>query len=168
MPTPNVAPDRKPAKPATTQAIALLKADHKKVAGLFEQYESAKDNEDKKAELADQICVELTIHATIEEEIFYPAARDALDEDDMDLLEEAEVEHDGVKRLVAEIEEALEGDGPDEKMDAKVKVLGEYVTHHVKEEETEMFPKLEATDMDMEAIGAELATRKQELLDATA
>jgi hypothetical protein len=149
---------KKSRAPAGQDAIELLKADHKEVAELFKEFESA--DGDEKQELAQQICKALTVHAQIEEEIFYPAAYDALGEEDTDLLDEAEVEHGSIKDLVA----AIEDDPNDDLFDAKVKVMGEWVKHHVKEEETEMFPKLQKTDMDMKAIGAELAERKAELM----
>src|SRR5689334_19706413 len=109
-------------------AVALLKADHRTVEDLFTQFENA-SGEGKKQKLALQICAELTVHATIEEEIFYPACEGKIEED---LLREADVEHDGAKVLIAEIES---GEPSDEYYDAKVKVLQEQIEHHVKEEE---------------------------------
>jgi hemerythrin superfamily protein len=143
-------------------AIKLLKTDHDDVATLFKQYEKIKDNdESKKADLIDQICTALSVHAQIEEEIFYPAARNALEEDGEDILDEAEVEHGSIKSLV----EQLEIMSPDDELcDATVKVLKEYVEHHVREEEGEMFPKLRKTDLDLDALGEELAERKAQLL----
>ena len=108
--------------------------------------------------LATEICRWLTVHATIEEELFYPAAREA--EVDADLLDEAEVEHASAKELIAQIE-AMSPD--DDLYDAKVTVLGEYIDHHVKEEEGELFPKCRKSDMDLEGLGEALAARKQEL-----
>jgi hypothetical protein len=129
---------------------------------MFETYQDLVDGDadsDAKATLAEQICDALTVHATIEEEIFYPAARLSLEEED--LLDEAEVEHASVKDLIAQIREME----PDEELyDAKVKVLGEYVKHHVEEEEGEMFQQLRDTDFDAEAIGERLLARKQELM----
>ena len=150
---------------ARIDAIALLKADHKAVKELFQAYQKAGEGKARKADIAARICEELTIHAKIEEEIFYPAGREAAgdDEDDRDMLNEAEVEHSGIKRLVGEIKAALDGGEPDDMTDAKVKVLCEYVTHHVKEEETELFPDLRKTDMDMKEVGARLDARKKEL-----
>lgn len=150
-----------PAKKTAQDAIALLKADHQKVSGLFEQYESARATTRKKSLVA-QICKELTVHAQIEEEIFYPRVKAALK--DHELVPEALVEHDGVKKLIAQIQ-GREPDG--EVFDAKVKVLGEYVKHHVKEEQTEMFPKAKKTTLDMKAVGAELLARKKTLLVQT-
>ena len=141
-------------------AITLLKEDHKKVSGLFKEFEKA--SEARKPKIAEQICEELTIHATIEEEIFYPEARQCLDnEKGEDLLDEAEVEHDGIKGLVNKIE-AAGGNG--ELFEAQVTVLKEYVEHHVKEEETELFPKLRKAKFDAKDVGARLAERKKELM----
>jgi hypothetical protein len=140
-------------------AIALLKADHRKVEGLFEQFEAAKGAA-KKRVLAQQICTELTGHATIEEEIFYPACKGKVEED---LLNEGYVEHDGAKILIAEIEAG----GPEEQFyDSKVKVLSEQIEHHVGEEErpsTGIFSKARAARLDMDVLGARLAARKKEL-----
>lgn len=103
----------------------------------------------------------LTVHATIEEEIFYPAAYEALDDDD--LLDEAEVEHASAKALIAEIEASQVGEPL---FDAKVTVLGEYIDHHVQEEEKELFPECRASGMDLKALGEQLAARKAELMAA--
>ena len=143
---------------AANDAIALLKADHKEVAEMLEKFETARSN---KGKLAQQICMSLTVHAQIEEEIFYPAAREALGEEGEDLLDEAKVEHNSLKELIGHIE----GASPqDELFDAHVTVLGEYVKHHVKEEESELFPKLRKSDMDLAEVGAQLAARKKELM----
>jgi len=144
-------------------AIKLLKADHEEVTRLFEQYEKVKEkDEQKKSDLIDQICTALTVHAQIEEEIFYPAARNALEEKGEDLLDEAEVEHGTIKALV----EQLENMHPDDELcDAKVKVLGEYVKHHVKEEEGQIFPQIKKSDADLDALGEELAERKKDLIE---
>jgi hypothetical protein len=143
-------------------ALELLTADHDDVRELFEQYEdlvNAEADGDDKQLLAERICALLILHATIEEEIFYPAARDALDE--QHLLDEAEVEHASAKTLIAQIQDM----DPDEQLyDATVKVLGEYVQHHVREEEDALFPMLMETDIDLDALGEELAVRKDELL----
>lgn len=143
-------------------AISLLKEDHQKVEKLFKQFEklTKSDSDEGKAELAQQICNELTIHAELEEEIFYPAVRAALSEEDQDLLDEAEVEHSTVKDLIAQIESMEPGD---ELYDARVTVLGEYVRHHVEEEEGEMLPKAKKAKVDLVGIGEELAAVKQEL-----
>ncbi len=142
-------------------ALQLLKADHQEVAALFQEFETA-DSGDKAA-IAEQVCQKLTVHAQIEEEIFYPAAREALQEEGGDLIDEATVEHASVKDLVEQIDAS---DPNDDLFDAKVKVLGEYVTHHVKEEEGELFPRLEKTDLDVDALGKELSDRKAELMSA--
>lgn len=140
-------------------AIALLTADHKTVKALFADYEKLPDNDDERKEtLVQRLCDELTVHATVEEEIFYPAVRDAID--DSDLLDEALVEHATVKSLIAQLREML----PDDDLyDAKVKVLSEYVAHHVKEEEGEMFPKTRKADIALQSLGDEMAARKEEL-----
>ena len=143
-------------------AIALLKADHGTVSGLFADYEKTTSSNKKKALVA-EICCELTVHAQIEEEIFYPAVKAALK--DKLLVPEATVEHGSVKDLIAQIE-GVEPDGED--YDAKVKVLSEYVKHHVKEEQNEMFPKVKATSLDLVELGAQMAARKSELLAARA
>ena len=144
---------------AKKDAIALLKADHRKVEELFEQYESARS---RKADIAKKICMELTIHTMIEEEIFYPACREAGVESDM--MDEANVEHDGAKTLIAELEAGAPGD---EFYDAKVKVLSEMIEHHVGEEEQRsegIFAQAKKGGVDMDAIGAELAARKEALV----
>lgn len=140
-------------------AIALLKADHKEVDAMFKAFEKT-DKDTEKQDLADQICRALIIHAQIEEEIFYPAAYDALDDDGDDLLDEAQVEHNSAKALIAEIQAMSVGEPL---FDAKVKVLGEYIAHHVEEEETELFPECRDAGMDMKALGEQLAARKEEL-----
>lgn len=140
-------------------AIALLKADHKEVDAMFKAFEKT-DDDSKKQDLANQICAALIIHAQIEEEIFYPAAYDALDDDGDDLLDEAQVEHNSAKALIAEIQAMSVGEPL---FDAKVKVLGEYIAHHVEEEETELFPECRDAGMDMKALGEQLAARKAEL-----
>ena len=146
------------AKQAPKDAIALLKADHADVSKMFAEYEKLRSVPKKKALVAD-ICAALTVHAQIEEEIFYPAVKAALK--DKLLVPEATVEHTTVKDLMAQ----LEGAEPDGEMyNAKVKVLSEYVKHHVKEEQTEMFPKAKASSLDMVKLGARMAARKQELL----
>ncbi|PKO31274.1 MAG: hemerythrin [Betaproteobacteria bacterium HGW-Betaproteobacteria-7] len=152
-----------PKTAATAQdAIALLKADHGTVSGLFADYEKTNSSNKKKALVA-EICSELTVHAQIEEEIFYPAVKKALK--DKLLVPEATVEHGSVKDLIAQIE-GVEPDGED--YDAKVKVLSEYVKHHVKEEQNEMFPKVKATSLDLVELGAQMTARKSELLAARA
>ena len=141
-------------------AIALLKADHATVSDLFADYDKVRSDAKKKALVA-EICTELSVHAQIEEEIFYPAVKAALK--DKILVPEATVEHAGVKELIAQLE-GLEPDG--EMYDAKVKVLSEYVKHHVKEEHSEMFPKVSSTSLNLVELGARMATRKADLLAA--
>ena len=143
-------------------AVELLKEDHEQVARLFKKFEMA--DEDLKGEIATRICRLLTIHAQIEEQLLYPAARSALEEAGEDLVDEAVVEHASVKNLVGQIESS---GSSDELFSAKVRVLGEYVRHHVKEEEAELFPQLEDSELDLESLGTELEARKAELVDAT-
>lgn len=147
-------------KAAKQDAIALLKADHRKVEELFEAYDKAK-GANVKERLAREICTELSVHATLEEEIFYPAAAEAVDDD---LREEAYVEHDSAKVLIAELEGGHAGDAF---YDAKVTALKEQIKHHVKEEEKPgegFFAQARKAGIDMEALGARLAERKKQLL----
>ena len=142
-------------------AIALLKADHRAVEELFEKFEKASGDGRKQA-LAEEICLELSVHAQIEEEIFYPACEGKVEED---LLKESYVEHDGAKVLIAEI---IKGGPSDEFYDAKVKVLQEEIEHHVEEEEKRMeglFAQARKAELDMDALGQELAARKLELTE---
>ena len=142
-------------------AIALLKQDHKTVSALFEEFEKADDEE--QSAIAQRVCQLLTVHATIEEEILYPAAKQAFeDEEDEDLVNEAEVEHGSAKELIAKIE-GMTSD--DEHFKATVTVLGEYIKHHVKEEENELFPKLKKTELDLKELGGRLAERKFALME---
>lgn len=145
---------------AAKDAIAMLKADHGTVSGLFADYEKTNSISKKKALVA-EICTELSVHAQIEEEIFYPAVMAALK--DKLLVPEGLVEHAGVKGLIAQIE-GMEPDGMF--YDAKVKVLSEYVKHHVKEEQNEMFPKVKGSSLDLVELGAQMAARKVDLLAA--
>ncbi|MEO7504781.1 MAG: hemerythrin domain-containing protein [Sphingomicrobium sp.] len=144
----------------TLDAVALLKADHRKVEELFAAYEKA-SGDGRKQSLAEEICKELTVHATIEEEIFYPACEGKVEED---LLKEAYVEHDGAKVLIAEIEA---GGPSDDYYDAKVSVLSEQIEHHVGEEEQRMeglFAQARKAGLDMDALGEQMAARKEQLL----
>jgi hemerythrin superfamily protein len=150
---------RRPGAPG--DAIALLKADHREVESWFDEYEEL-EGDDKKAALSAKICRALKVHTQIEEEIFYPAARAATK--DGDLLDEATVEHAGAKDLIAQIESMRVGD---DLYDAKIKVLGEQIKHHVKEEQEELFPEARESDMDLKALGAQLAARKKELMAET-
>ena len=155
-------------KPDKKQPLALeaLSADHRKVEALFKDYEKAKQaDDDSRRDIAENICMELTVHATVEEEIFYPWLRETLDDDDMDLVEEAQVEHDGAKDLIAQIQGATE---VDDVYDAKVKVLSEYIKHHVKEEEEEIFPSVASEKEALDELGEEMQARKAELQAAKA
>ena len=141
-------------------AVTLLKNDHREVETYFEQFEKTRSAE-RKAKLAEKICLALTVHAQIEEEIFYPAFIEATEEED--LHHEAVIEHDGAKKLIAEIQ----GSSPDDDyFDARVTVLSEMIKHHVKEEEQRdgMFAKAKQSEMDLDALGEQLATRKAELM----
>ena len=138
-------------------ALALLKADHELVQDLFDKFQKARTDK-QKATLAEQICTELTIHAQIEEEIFYPAVREAIEDDD--LMDEADVEHAGAKDLIAQIEASDPGE---DHFDAKVTVLGEYIKHHVEEEQSEMFPKVRKAELELNELGSEMSARKAEL-----
>lgn len=141
-------------------AIAMLTEDHREVEELFKQYEKlGEDDNDRKKKIADQICTALTLHATIEEEIFYPAVREA-GEDNEELVDEATVEHASAKDLIAQLQEM---DPEDELYDAKVKVLSEQIAHHVEEEEKEMFPKAKKNKLDLEALAEEMALREDEV-----
>jgi hemerythrin superfamily protein len=142
----------------STDAIALLEADHREVSGYFDEFEASDDDRQKKL-IAEKICLALKVHAQIEEELLYPAAREETGDDD--LLDEAQVEHAGAKTLIVQIEAMRPGQPL---YDAKVKVLGEQVRHHVEEEESELFPELRDTDIDLDALGAKLAARKAELM----
>jgi hemerythrin superfamily protein len=150
-----------------TNALDLLKRDHQEVDKMFHQFEEIKDGagDDEKENLVTQICDALTVHAQIEEQIFYPAARRALGvPEGTDLLDEAAVEHQTLKDIIGRLEAAPTDDPL---YDAGVKVLSEYVKHHVKEEENELFPKVRSSDMDVMAIGRELEARKQQLQGRT-
>jgi hemerythrin superfamily protein len=159
-------PTRKTPAVKSEDAITLLSNDHKEVKALFKQYDKLVQSDaedDEKLAIAGEICQMLTVHATVEEEIFYPAAREALGEDE-DLIDEADVEHATAKDLIAQIEASNPED--DALFDAKVKVLGEYIDHHVKEEEGEIFPKAKKAKLDTAALGVEIAARKDELTNA--
>ena len=149
------------AETKTQDAIALLKEDHRTVEELFEKFEKA-SGDGRKQKLAEEICLELSVHAQIEEEIFYPACEGKVDED---LLKESYVEHDGAKVLIAEI---MNGGADDEYYDAKVKVLSEEIEHHVEEEEKRLeglFAQARKAGLDMDALGEELAARKAALTE---
>jgi hypothetical protein len=150
-----------PSRRDAPDAITLLKEDHRKVEDLFDKFEKARD-ESRKQALVKQICTELVVHTMIEEEIFYPACKDKIE--DEDLLEESYVEHDGAKVLIAELLQS----GPDAGFyDAKVTVLSEMIAHHVKEEEKRsegLFAQARDAGLDVEALGERMASRKQELM----
>ena len=149
--------------PHAKDALQLLMAEHREVKAMFQQYQQLADaggKGDERMLLASQICVALTLHTQVEEEILYPAARTVLTRDE-DIVDEAYVEHAGAKSLIAQIK-TMTSDQP--LFDAKVKVLGEYIDHHVKEEENEFFPKLRKTSLDLAAMGERIAARKQQLM----
>ena len=150
------------AAPKTQDAIALLKADHRQVEEWFEQFEKARDD-NRKQTLATKICNALKVHTMIEEEIFYPAFLEATE--DKDTHHEAEIEHEGAKQLIAKIEASSPDD---DYFDSKVKVLSEMIKHHVKEEEQSggMFAEARKSDMDLDALGEQMAQRKSELEDS--
>lgn len=145
---------------APQDAIALLKQDHRIVEALFEEFEEADEGE--QSELATRICQMLTVHAQIEEELLYPQAKEAFGEEDDEKVYEAEIEHGSAKELIAKIEA---GTPEDPEFKPLVKVLSEYVKHHVKEEEKEMFPSLKETELDLKELGRQLAHRKMELME---
>ncbi len=137
-------------------AIQLLRQDHDEVRKMFEELESA--DEDRKFELAAEICQALTVHSTIEEEIFYPQVRAAINAED--LMSEAEIEHDSIKQL---IERVQTGEVDEIQLTAMMKVMNEYVNHHVNEEQRKIFPRVRRAELDLEAMGRELLERKTEL-----
>ena len=145
---------------AKMDAIAMLIADHRKVQKAFKDFAKIKDSKSRrgKADIVGQTCTDLTIHTKIEEEIFYPAVRKAIK--DADLMDEATVEHAGAKNLIAQLEAMQPGD---DLYDAKFTVLGESVNHHIKEEQTEMFPKVRKAKLDLVMLGQQMAQRKAEL-----
>jgi hemerythrin superfamily protein len=146
-------------KTTANDALEMLIADHKEVKALFEQFDGLSDrSKANKKKIAEQICQELTVHTEIEEQIFYPAVRGLIKDDD--LMDEALVEHASAKELIAQIREMDPGD---DLYDARVKVLSEQIDHHVEEEEEEMFPKVRKTKVDLVALGEEMTTLKQKL-----
>jgi hemerythrin-like domain-containing protein len=151
---------------AEQDAVSLLSADHAEVKQMFERYRQlveASAADDRRSELAAEICSALTVHAEIEEDIFYPAMREVVD--DELLLDQAEVEHAAARDLIEQIESMDAGDAL---YDAKVLVLGEYIDHHVQEEENEIFPQAEKSGIDLDELGAELGERKRELMSERA
>jgi hemerythrin superfamily protein len=147
-----------PEADASADAIAILEADHREVERLFDKFEAA-EGDGSKRELANAICVALKVHARLEEELFYPAAYAVLG--DKSLIDEAQVEHASAKDLIAQIEAGAPGEPL---YDARVKVLAEYIDHHVTEEEEEIFPQCRSSKMDLDRLGAIMALRKQELM----
>lgn len=146
---------------AGDDAVSMLMEDHKKVQKLFRDFEKAHDKEDDDScrEIAQLVCTELEVHTTLEEELFYPAAREILGEDE-ELIDEAEVEHQSAKELVAQ----LRGMDPsDAKFAPTFTVLAEYVKHHIKEEEGQIFPKVQKARLDVDGLGQEMQARKSEL-----
>jgi hemerythrin superfamily protein len=143
-------------------ALELLEQDHREVETMFEEFEDLEDDNEK-VELSRKICAALTVHAEVEESVFYPRARKAVDEPD--LLDEAQVEHNSAKLLIAEI---LAMRPKDKLFDAKVKVLGEYIKHHVQEEENELFPKLRDSDMDLDSVGKKMMQQKMNIVSGLA
>ncbi len=139
-------------------AITMLVEDHEKVQKLFEEFEKIRDDEAAKQDLVDTVCAELTIHTQLEEEIFYPAVREAID--DEDLMNEAEVEHNNAKQIINDL---IDMQPDDELYDATFTVLGEGINHHIAEEQEAMFPKVKKAKLDLEALGEEMLQRKQEL-----
>ncbi|MFM0323156.1 hemerythrin domain-containing protein [Caballeronia glebae] len=160
-------PSTQPTNPAASRAdgsqdaIQLLTDDHRAVQKLFDAFEKAeKDDLDAKTTLVRRACEELTVHAMIEEELLYPAAQEALDEDDRPDVEEAYVEHFLVKVLIDKFTKLKAGD---KGFDATFKVLTEMVSHHIEEEESDLFPKLRSSGADLDALGKKLMKRKEQL-----
>ncbi|MBA3774290.1 MAG: hemerythrin domain-containing protein [Ramlibacter sp.] len=140
----------------TQDACALLDSDHQKVERLFAEYQAAGNDQSRKSKLAQVICMELTVHTTIEDEIFYPAFRKASGEDN--LVDEAEEEHEEARDLISQIEDA-------DQMDPLMAELQKAIEHHVQEERKEMFPKaLKTKGLDLMALAAQLESRKTELM----
>ncbi|RJG08232.1 hemerythrin domain-containing protein [Massilia cavernae] len=155
----------KPGKKITPalDALELLKADHDKVRGLFREFEDLKDIDDedgRKGRLVDEICREVATHTMIEDEIFYPLLRSVIDDDD--LMDEAGIEHAGARELIGQLETMFPGD---DHYDATVTVLGEEIAHHIEKEECDMFDAARNAGLDLDELGAQLATRKEELDD---
>ncbi|NHZ95289.1 hemerythrin domain-containing protein [Massilia sp. CCM 8734] len=151
----------KPKSGAAIDALELLKADHEKVKSLFLEFETLRESDDedeRKFELVDEICYELTLHSMIEEEIFYPMLRSVIDDDD--LMDEAEVEHSGMRDLISQLEVMYPND---DHFDATVTVLGEEMAHHIDKEEREMFDVALESGIDLDDLGERLAARKEEL-----
>lgn len=147
-------------KSSETDAIELLMQDHRKVQKVFKEFEKSRDEMDdgEKGDMVRQCCMELKIHTRLEEEIFYPAARDGVE--DETLLDEAEVEHASAKQLIDELEQMEPGE---DLYDARFTVLGEYVNHHIKEEEHELFPEVKKAKLDLDELGRRMMQMKEKL-----
>ena len=151
----------KPKSGAAIDALELLKADHQKVKSLFLEFEGLRENDDddeRKFELVDEICYELTLHSMIEEEIFYPMLRSVIDDDD--LMDEADIEHAGMRDLIGQLEVMYPGD---DHFDATVTVLGEEIAHHIDKEESDMFAAARSAGVDLDDLAEQLTARKEEL-----
>ena len=149
-----------PRKSTKSDALTMLKADHDKVKKMFKEFEKLNSDEtEEKAQLVKQACAELKVHTQLENEIVYPAVREAIDDDD--LMDEALVEHEAAEELISQLEQMQPGD---EMYDAKFTVLGEYVNHHIAEEQKEMFPAAKKAKIDLAALGEQMLARKQELM----
>lgn len=146
---------------SSSDAVSMLMADHKKVQKLFRDFDKAHEEQDDQTcrEIAERVCTELEVHTTLEEELFYPAAREALGEDE-ELVDEAEIEHQSAKDLISELRAM---DATDQKFAPTFTVLAEYVRHHIKEEEGEMFPRVKKAKLDLDGLGQEMAARKSQL-----
>ena len=153
-----------PRKSSKSDVLSLLKADHDKVRKMFKEFEKLEaDDSEEKAQLVKQTCAELKVHTQIENEIVYPAIRQAIEDDDM--MDEALVEHEAAEELISQLEQLQPGD---ELFDAKFTVLGEYVNHHIAEEQKKMFPKAKKADIDLVSLGEQVAERKKELMKGEA
>jgi hemerythrin-like domain-containing protein len=159
------APRRSPSKRSKTDVLSMLQEDHKRVLKLFKQFEKA-DREDGETmrSIVEQACAELELHAALEEEIFYPALREAIDEEDEEMMEEARVEHDTAKQLIAQLRALQPGNAT---YAATFTVLGEYVKHHVEEEESEIFKQARRAKLDLQGLGEQLEERRAELRSET-
>lgn len=150
---------KKSSKSKFPSAITMLMEDHQKVRKLFKQFEKLNGDETEKRSIVEKACQDLTVHAQLEEELFYPALRDALEESE--LIDEAEVEHQVAKQLIQQIQQT----GPDDpQYSAKFIVLSEYVNHHIEEEESEIFKEAKKSDIDFEQLAQDMEQRKQELM----
>jgi hemerythrin-like domain-containing protein len=153
-----------PRKSSKTDVLSMLKADHDKVRKMFKEFEKLEaDDSEEKAQLVKQACAELKVHTQVENEIVYPAIRQAIEDDDM--MDEALVEHEAAEELISQLEQLQPGD---ELFDAKFTVLGEYVNHHIAEEQKKMFPKAKKADIDLVSLGEQVAARKKELMKGEA